>query len=74
MTVTRGGRVAPARQDEAQALLEKKKDKGREMTGFYRWQLREERKQKQQQLLAKFERDKQLVAERKKMRKFMPST
>lgn len=69
ITVVRGGRVAPARQEEAKATLEKKKEKGSH-EGFYRFQAREDRKKRQLQLLAKFEEDKKRVAARKSQRKF----
>jgi hypothetical protein len=69
ITVVRGGRVAPARQEEARAVLEKKKEKGTH-EGFYRFQAREDRKKRQLQLLAKFEEDKKKVAARKGQRKF----
>ncbi|KAL7274976.1 hypothetical protein RUND412_002107 [Rhizina undulata] len=74
ITVTRGGRVAPARPEEAAAAAAaaaKKKEKNKHQ-GFYRFQIREQRKERQQQLLAKFESDKKKVAERKSQRKFKP--
>lgn len=69
ITVVRGGRVAPARQEEALAVVERKKGKG-EHKDFYRFQMREMRKERHQLLLAKFEQDKKKVAERKSQRKF----
>lgn len=69
ITVVRGGRRAPARQEDALAVAEKKKGKT-ELKDFYRFQVREVRKEKHQQLLAKFEQDKKKVAERKSQRKF----
>jgi ribosomal RNA-processing protein 7 len=72
ITVVRGGRVAPARQEEAAALAKKKEEK-ETPKNFYRFQTREVRKEKHQQLLAKFEMDKKKVAERKNMRKFKVS-
>lgn len=69
ITVIRGGRVAPARQEEAAAVAERKKGKA-EHKDFYRFQMREVKKERHQQLLAKFEQDKRKVAERKGMRKF----
>lgn len=69
ITVIRGGRVAPARQEEAAAVAEKKKGKA-EHKDFYRFQMREVKKERHQQLLAKFEQDKRKVAEKKGMRKF----
>lgn len=53
VTVTRGGRTGPARADEAERKrqeLEEKEKKGREereRSGFYRWQVRERRKEEQ---------------------------
>ncbi|CAZ85173.1 unnamed protein product [Tuber melanosporum] len=70
ITVVRGGRTAPARQEEANAVLEKKgKDKHE---GFYRFQVRQERKNRQMELLKKFEEDKKRVADRKNLRRFKP--
>lgn len=69
VTVVRGGRKAPARQEEAAAVAEQKKGKS-ELKDFYRFQVREVRKERHQQLLAKFEQDKRKVAERKNQRKF----
>ncbi|KAF8254065.1 hypothetical protein K440DRAFT_618672 [Wilcoxina mikolae CBS 423.85] len=74
VTVTRGGRVKPARQDEAKRVLEEKeaKKKKGELSGFYRFQVREDKKKRQQELLAKFEEDRKRVEERKKGRRFIP--
>lgn len=53
VTVTRGGRTGPARAEEAERKrieLEEKEKKGREereSAGFYRWQVREKRKEEQ---------------------------
>ncbi|KAG0644058.1 ribosomal RNA-processing protein 7-domain-containing protein [Tuber brumale] len=70
IAVVRGGRTAPARQEEAKAALEKKgKDKHE---GFYRFQARQERKNRQMELLKKFEEDKKRVADRKNLRTFKP--
>lgn len=69
ITVVRGGRVAPARREEAADASEKKQGKA-ENKDFYRFQMREVKKERHQQLLAKFEQDKKKVAERKGMRKF----
>ncbi|RPB04547.1 hypothetical protein L873DRAFT_1729815 [Choiromyces venosus 120613-1] len=72
VTVVRGGRVAPARQEEAKVVLEKKQAKDKH-EGFYRFQVREERKSRQMELLKKFEEDKKRVAERKNLRRFKVS-
>lgn len=69
VTVTRGGRAGPARQEEAQAAVEKQKQKaGTGLKDFYRFQLREERKKAQGELLRKFEEDRKKVDEMKKRR------
>ncbi|CUS15185.1 unnamed protein product [Tuber aestivum] len=68
ITVLRGGRTAPARQEEVKAALEKKRKDKHE--GFYRFQVREGRKNQQIELLRKFEEDKRRVAERKQLRRF----
>lgn len=75
VTVTRGPKAvkadaldAPGMGDAANA---KKKDKG-ELSGFYRFQIREERKRKQQELVKEFERDRAEVEERKRKRRFVP--
>ena len=65
--VTRGGRVGPARQEDAQRAAEKQKAKG-ELKDFYRWQLREERKAKEKELVQKFEEDRKKIGEMKKVR------
>jgi len=72
VTVTRGGRVKPARQDEAKRVLEEKAAKKGVLSGFYRFQVREDKKKRQQELLAKFEEDRKRVEERKKGRRFIP--
>ncbi|KAL6859696.1 ribosomal RNA-processing protein 7 domain-containing protein [Trichoderma novae-zelandiae] len=79
VTVTRGGKAAPANQFEAeearQKMIEKAAKKKSEMTDFYRFQLRERRKQEQAQLLRRFEEDKRKVsAMREKRGKFKPET
>ena len=72
ITVVRGGRTAPAQQEEAKAALERKKGKEKH-EGFYKFQVREERKNRQIELLRKFEEDKKRVAERKSLRRFKAS-
>ncbi len=70
ITVTRGGRTGPARQEEAQAAAERQKKKeGAGLKNFYRFQLREERKKAQGEMLRKFEEDRRKVEEMKKRRK-----
>ncbi|PKS07640.1 hypothetical protein jhhlp_006246 [Lomentospora prolificans] len=79
VTVTRGGRTAPATKSSAeearQKMLEKEARKKEEMKGFYRFQLREMRKEEQSKLLRKFEEDKKRVEAMKEKRgKFRPET
>ena len=61
ITVTRGGRTNPARQEVAQEQAEKQKEKQRGLEDFYRFQSREKRKQKAGELLRKFEEDKEKI-------------
>ena len=71
ITVTRGGRTGPARLEDAQRAAEKqeqRKGKG-ELKNFYRWQLREQRKEGEKELLRKFELDKLRVLEMKRGRR-----
>ncbi|RYP15682.1 hypothetical protein DL765_005576 [Monosporascus sp. GIB2] len=79
VTVTRGGRAAPARRDEAEEakkkMLEKQQKKKDEMQNFYRFQLRERRKAEQADLLKRFAEDKKKVQAMKEKRgKFRPET
>ncbi|KAI9797192.1 MAG: Ribosomal RNA-processing protein 7 [Piccolia ochrophora] len=72
VTVTRGGRTGPARQVDAQAAAEKQKQK-EGLRDFYRFQLREERKKAQADLLKGFEEDRKRVDEMKRKRgRFRP--
>ncbi|KAH6899704.1 ribosomal RNA-processing protein 7-domain-containing protein [Thelonectria olida] len=79
VTVTRGGRSAPAGHNEAEEakrkMVEKDQKKKSEMKDFYRFQLRERRKAEQAALLRSFEEDKRKVnAMREKRGKFRPET
>ncbi|KAI8629886.1 ribosomal RNA-processing protein 7-domain-containing protein [Xylariaceae sp. FL1651] len=79
ITVTRGGRSAPARRDEAeeakQRMLQKEQKKKEEMQDFYRFQLRERRKAEQLELLKRFDEDRRKVQAMKEKRgKFRPET
>ena len=65
ITVTKGGRTAPARQEVAQDLAKKQKEKRKGLDDFYRFQTRERHKAKAGELMRKFEQDKEKV---KKMR------
>ncbi|KAI1332701.1 ribosomal RNA-processing protein 7-domain-containing protein [Xylariaceae sp. FL0255] len=77
VTVTRGGRSAPARQDEAeeakQKMLNKQQMKKDEMQDFYRFQLRERRKAEQLEIQKRFDEDRKKVQAMKEKRgKFRP--
>ncbi|KAH6844978.1 ribosomal RNA-processing protein 7-domain-containing protein [Chaetomium sp. MPI-CAGE-AT-0009] len=77
VTVTRGGRSAPAGRNEAEEakrkMLERAEKKKEELTNFYRFQLRERKKEEQAELLKKFDDDrKKLEAMRVKRGKFVP--
>ena len=79
VTVTRGGRNAPAKKEEAEEarkkMVEKQDKKKEEMTNFYRFQLRENKKAEQADLVRRFQEDRQKVAEmREKRTKFKPET
>lgn len=79
VTVTKGGRAAPASRGEAeeakQRMLDKAAKKKSELKNFYRFQLREERKKQQAALLRRFEEDRRKVdAMREKRGKFKPET
>ncbi|KAI9849995.1 MAG: Ribosomal RNA-processing protein 7 [Thelocarpon superellum] len=67
VTVTRGGRTGPARQEEAQAAAEKQKKRDG-LKNFYRFQTREERKKAHGELLRKFDEDRRRVGEMKRKR------
>jgi ribosomal RNA-processing protein 7 len=79
VTVTRGGRAAPASRNEAeeakQRMLDKATKKKSELKNFYRFQLREQRKKEQAALLRRFHEDRRKVdAMREKRGKFKPET
>jgi ribosomal RNA-processing protein 7 len=79
VTVTRGGRTAPASRNEAEEaksrMVEKDSKKKSEMKDFYRFQLRERRKQEQAALLRRFDEDRKKVnSMREKRGKFRPET
>ncbi|KAL8675166.1 MAG: hypothetical protein Q9168_000419 [Polycauliona sp. 1 TL-2023] len=61
ITVTKGGRTGPARQDAAQELALKHKQKQKGLEDFYRFQTRDKKKAKAVELMRKFEGDKQKV-------------
>jgi ribosomal RNA-processing protein 7 len=74
ITVTRGGRSGPARREDVEEKrieMEKREEKKRkelEGKGFYRFQLREKRKQEQGELIKQFEEDKKRVDKLRKLR------
>jgi ribosomal RNA-processing protein 7 len=79
VTVTRGGRVGPARMHDAEAkrleMEEKEKKKKAELSEkpFYRFQMREIRKAEQAELVKRFEEDKaRLQGMKEKRGKFVP--
>ena len=79
VTVTRGGRTAPARSEEAEQKkreMEERESKKREelqSAGFYRFQVREQRKAEQGELVRKFEEDRKRVGAMKEKRgRFRP--
>lgn len=79
VTVTRGGRAAPASRNEAEAakqrMVDKADKKKSELGNFYRFQLREQRKKEQAALLRRFHDDRRKVdAMRQKRGKFKPET
>lgn len=79
VTVTRGGRSAPARRDEAEEarkkMLDREQKKKDELTNFYRFQLRERKKAEQAELIKKFDEDRKKVqAMTQKRGKFRPES
>lgn len=79
VTVTRGGRNAPASRNEAEEakrkMLERAEKKREETTNFYRFQLRERKKEEQAELAKQFEEDRRKIsAMREKRGKFVPES
>ena len=73
VTVVRGGRAGPARQAEAEEKLLRQNEKQKGKEDFYRFQMRDKRKERANVLLKGFEEDRKRVMEMKKMRnKFRP--
>lgn len=68
ITVTRGGRTNPARQEAAQEQAEKQKEKQKGLDDFYRFQSREKRKERAGELIRKFEEDKEKVRKMRERR------
>lgn len=64
VTVTHGPKLnSVAREDEMKELVERQKKKAEGLEDFYRFQSREKRKERQNQLLRKFDEDKKKLAE-----------
>lgn len=64
VTVSHGPKLnSVAREEEMRELVEKQKKKGEGLEDFYRFQSREKRKERQNQLLRRFDEDKKKLAE-----------
>lgn len=75
ITVTRGAKGGALKPEEADELKEKQRAKEQGLEDFYRFQMREKRKEQQGQLLRKFDEDKKRVAEMRMRRgKLQPET
>ena len=68
VTVTRGGRSGPARQEQAQEVLEKHKERQKGLEDFYRFQSREKKKERAGELIKKFEEDREKVRKMRERR------
>ncbi|KAK5170997.1 uncharacterized protein LTR77_004141 [Saxophila tyrrhenica] len=70
ITVTRGGRTGPAREEETKGKEEefKKREKNRVKDDFYRFQVREKKKEKAKDLVRGFEEDRRKVEEMRRRR------
>jgi ribosomal RNA-processing protein 7 len=72
ITVTRGGRVGPARNEEAQEkqeeLQKKEEEKRAGMGDFYRFQVREQKKQRAGDLVKRFQHDRRRVDDMRKQK------
>ncbi|KAJ9648214.1 hypothetical protein H2199_001067 [Coniosporium tulheliwenetii] len=70
VTVTRGGRVGPARLEETQAVAKKLKERQKNAVkdDFYRFQTREKRKEREAELRKGFEEDRRRVEEMRRRR------
>lgn len=68
ITVTKGGRTDPVRQEAAQHLADKQKEKQKGLEDFYRFQTREKKKAKAAELMKRFEEDKEKVRRMKERR------
>ncbi|EEA18791.1 hypothetical protein TMatcc_010665 [Talaromyces marneffei ATCC 18224] len=74
ITVTRGPRFTDvAREEEVKELVEKQRKREEGLGDFYRFQTREKRKERQNELLRKFDEDKRKIEKLKKSRgRIMP--
>ena len=68
VTVTKGGRVDPVRQEAAQAIAAKHKAKQVGLEDFYRFQTREKKKARASELIRQFEEDKEKIQRMKEKR------
>lgn len=68
ITVTKGARGGVVRKQDAKELGQKQKEKEKGIENFYRFQMRERRKEQQGELMRKFEEDKRKVEEMRKRR------
>ena len=68
ITVTKGARGGVVRKEDAKELGENQKGKEKGIENFYRFQMRERRKEQQGDLMRKFEGDKKRVEEMRKRR------
>jgi len=67
ITVGRGAKPV-AKMDEVKELAEKQKDKTKGLEDFYRFQMREKRREEHGEMLRKFEQDKRRVKEMREIR------
>ena len=68
VTVTKGARGGVVRMEDGKKLGEKQKTKNKGLEDFYRFQMRERRKEEQGDFLRKFEEDRKRLDEMKKRR------
>lgn len=68
ITVTKGARTAPAKQEAAQELARKQKEKQKGLDNFYRFQMRERKKAHAVELIRRFEEDKAKVKRMREQR------
>ena len=68
ITVTKGARGGVVRKEDAKELGEKQKEKEKGIENFYRFQMRERRKEEQGRMMRQFEEDKKKVEEMRRRR------